>query len=206
MTLGLATATVNVRHRGNYAVLVRYEGAWHFSTGFRVRIEQSGTTVFDRRYGMRENPKLWAFAREKRSVLEYPGSCSSLLTAECSWSYGATENWLWEGVGTSAQLEKGRATISLVIDNSTATNDSEDSPEADRNLDVVVLQPNATDIMGRATKYENGGLQLPLDGYMSQAGEVYMKFRNAGAGPLNLTIPGVSSNSHGSQTMLQANS
>jgi hypothetical protein len=48
--------------------------------------------------------------------LNIPGACRAedLLTAECSWTYGSVENMLWEGVGASAQLRKGPATISLV--------------------------------------------------------------------------------------------
>jgi hypothetical protein len=46
-----------LRERNTYAVLVRYEGPWHFSAGFRVKIEQKGEVVFDRLYGMRGNLK-----------------------------------------------------------------------------------------------------------------------------------------------------
>jgi hypothetical protein len=39
-----ATATVAVPHAGEFSVLVRYEGVYHFNTGFRVRIAQGGAT------------------------------------------------------------------------------------------------------------------------------------------------------------------
>ena len=64
--------------------------------------------VFDRLYGMRENPKLWAFSGARKTggvQLNIPGACSKdqLLVAECSWSYGSVENMLWEGVGAAAR-------------------------------------------------------------------------------------------------------
>ena len=74
---------------------------------------QAGKVVFNRRYGMRENLKLWAFAGGRMSggaALNIPGTCpkGELLAAECSWTYGATENVLWEGVGAQAALRGQR--------------------------------------------------------------------------------------------------
>jgi hypothetical protein len=71
---------------------------------------------------------------------------------------------LWEGIGANAELAGGAATITLSMDAATATGDAEDSPEALRNIDLVVLHPNQTDVMGRATTWETGHLSLPLDG------------------------------------------
>ena len=71
-----------------------------------IQVEQGGAVVFDRLYGMRESPKLWAFSRGRKTggvQLNIPGACSKdqLLVAECSWSYGSVENMLWEGVGAA---------------------------------------------------------------------------------------------------------
>ena len=52
---------------------------------------------------------------------------------------------LWEGIGANAELEAGPATLTLSMDNTTATDDLVDSPEARRNIDLIVLQPNQTD-------------------------------------------------------------
>ena len=88
----LATATVTVPQRGLFSVLVRFEGLYHFNTGFRVTIAQRGATVFERVYGLRGNLKLWGFVDGRvkgGDVLDIPGSCEAgdLLTAECSWNY-----------------------------------------------------------------------------------------------------------------------
>ena len=40
--------------------------------------------------------------------------------------------------------------------------------EADLNLDTILLHPNETDVLGRATVYESHDLWLPLDGLLSQ--------------------------------------
>ena len=52
---------------------------------------------------------------------------------------------LWEGIGANAELEAGAATLTLSMDNATATDDPVDSPEAKRMIDLIVLQPNQTD-------------------------------------------------------------
>ena len=43
-------------------------------------------------------------------------SCGGGLQAECVWSYGPSENNLWEGIGKEVALDKGTATITLELD------------------------------------------------------------------------------------------
>ena len=57
----------------------------------------------------------------------------------------------------------------------------------DRNVDAIVLHPNATDVELRM-KFE--APFLPLDGLMSQAGEVFFKVENTGDETFNLTVSG----------------
>ena len=78
-----ASMAVTITENGKHHVLVRYEAAYRFSTEFRIRIEQGGKKVFDRLYGSRENLKIWAFSQK--------------LKADHKWSWGATENIVWEG-------------------------------------------------------------------------------------------------------------
>lgn len=194
-----ATAVVSIPQSGTFSVLARYEGIFHFNTGFRVKISQAGQTVFDRVYGLRSNLKLWGFVTSRMAgrALSVPGSCGKgeLLTAECSWTYGATEGWLWEGIGANVQLEQGSAEITLTRDSATESDDPEGSPEANRNIDMIVLHPNQTDVMNRALVYEVGHLSLPLDGYATQQGEVYARFTNLGPTALNLTLSSMYSHS-----------
>jgi hypothetical protein len=145
----VATAVVSIPHGGGlFSVLARYEGVYHFNTGFRIQISQAGETVFDRVYGLRSNLKLWGFVKSRMAgrALSLPGSCGEgeLLTAECSWTYGATEGWLWEGIGENVQLQQGTATITLSRDAATESDDPDDSPEANRNIDMIVVSITTT--------------------------------------------------------------
>ena len=115
----------------------------------------------------------------------------------CVTTDGATEGWLWEGIGEQVELQKGTVQITLSRDAATESDDPHGSPEANRNVDMIVLHPNQTDIMNRALVYEVGGLSLPLDGYASQYGEVYARFTNLGAATLNLTLSALYSHSGG---------
>ena len=45
------------------------------------------------------------------------------------------------------------------------------------NDDLVQKGLNSTDVTSRATAFETGFLSLPLDGLLTQAGEVYFKVR-----------------------------
>ena len=215
-TSALASATVHVKQPGSYSVLARYEGVYHHSAGFRLEISQAGKVVFNRRYGMRENLKLWAFAGGRMSggaALNIPGTCpkGELLAAECSWTYGATENVLWEGVGAQAALSAGPATITLTRDSTTTaaagpntTAVDGGTADADLNLDTILLHPNATDVMSRATTFESHDLWLPLDGLLSQQGEVYFKIHAPGPGDVNMTVPPTAGPEAGTGRLTQA--
>eukprot|EP01051_Picozoa_sp_SAG22_P003127 SAG22_NODE_149_length_17456_cov_5.058363_2_plen_767_part_00 len=224
-TAAHASAHVIVPQAGDYSVLVRYEGAYHFSAAFRVTITQqasgaaaaaaatsaaaSDAVVFDRVYGARHGLKLWINNPLKTGPggnLDTGGSCApgQLLAAECSFPYGSNEDMLYEGVGTVARLAAGPATISLIIDNTTtaaidamvSANDG-GTGAADRNIDCLLLTPNATDVLSRATTFEFGGLTLPLDGLLTQAGEVYFRFMNRGNETMSVVVPYMSYTSPG---------
>ena len=113
-----ASMAVTISENGKHHVLVRYEAAYRFSTEFRIRIEQGGKKVFDRLYGSRKNLKIWAFSQK--------------LKADHKWSWGATENIVWEGHDAFVNLKPGKATITLLAD-------KQPEPAAKRNLDLVML-------------------------------------------------------------------
>jgi hypothetical protein len=119
---------------------------------------------------------------------EPAGACpqGQLLVAECSWGYGATENMVWEGQGTQCSLVKGDAIVTLMIDNTTL---SAENPMADRNIDTLMITTNATDIQSRYTSFETGHTSLPLDGLLSQAGEVYAKISSRNDSQVQLVVP-----------------
>ncbi|MEK6236343.1 MAG: hypothetical protein N2C14_16675, partial [Planctomycetales bacterium] len=155
----IASLNVNVKEAGRFLVLARYEAAYKFETQFRIQIEQGGKKVFDRLYGARKNLKIWAF-RQK-------------LKTEVGWSWGAVENIVWEGHDAFASLKPGRATMRLIASR-------QPEPAAKRNVDLIMLTTDVEQVKMRIEK-EN---YLPLDGMLTQSGDVWLRVTNRGAQPL----------------------
>jgi hypothetical protein len=152
----VATINVKVKEAGRYLVLVRYEAAYRFETQFKVKVEQNGKGLLGRLYGARKNLKIWAFRNK--------------LKTELAWPWGAVENVVWEGHDAYVELQPGLAKVTLIAGKQPA-------PQAKRNVDIVMLTRDETQIKMRIEK-EN---YLPLDGMLTQAGDVYMKIKNDGA-------------------------
>lgn len=150
----VATIDVQVPKAGRYLALVRYEAAYHFETQFRLQVQQNGRTVLDRLYGARDNLKIWAF-KEK-------------LKKEHAWPWGAVENVVWEGHDAHVELAAGKAQLSLIAD-------KQPGNAARRNVDLVLLTSDETQVKKRIDE-EN---YLPLDGMLTQAGDVFLKLHNA---------------------------
>lgn len=159
-----ASITVQVPKAGRYLVLSRYEACYRFETQFRVKVEQNGAAKLDRLYGARDNLKIWAF-REG-------------LKKEVAWPWGAGENVVWEGHDAYADLQPGTAKITLIAGK---------QPElaAQRNVDLIMLTSDEEQIKNRLAK-EN---YLPLDGMLTQAGDVHVKVQNKGGTPLTVVFP-----------------
>lgn len=151
----VATLKLKVTEPGKYHVLARYEAAYRFSTEFRIRVEQGGKTVFDRLYGARRNLKIWAFSQK--------------LKAEHKWSWGATENVVWEGHDAFVTLRPGPATVTLLAG-------KQPEPAAKRNVDLLLLTRDAEEVAERIEKER----YLPLDGLLTQQGDVYLRAVNRG--------------------------
>ncbi len=151
----ISSIDVQVRDAGRYLVLVRYEAAYRFETQFRVQVEQNNRIVLDRLYGARNNLKIWAFGQK--------------LKKEVGWSWGAVENVVWEGHDAFANLKPGRATIRLIASN-------QPEPAAKRNVDLVMLTTDVEQVKTRIEKER----YLPLDGMLTQSGDVWLRVTNRG--------------------------
>lgn len=160
-----ATLQVQVPEAGRYLALVRYEVAYRFETQFRVVIEQDGARVFDRQYGARENLKIWPFSQK--------------LKTEIAWDWGAVENVVWEGHDAFVNLKPGPATVTLVAD-------KQPSPGARRNVDLLMLTTDVEQVNMRI-ETEN---YLPLDGMLTQSGDVWLRVTNVGSQPLTFGAQG----------------
>lgn len=164
----VATINVDVKEAGKYLVLVRYEAAYRFETQFKVKVEQRGAGKLDRLYGARKNLKIWAFGNK--------------LKDEVAWPWGAVENVVWEGHDAYAELQPGPAKITL-------TAGKQPAPQAKRNVDLVMLTRDEKQVKERIEKEA----YLPLDGMLTQAGDVYLKIANDGAAKVtvkSLEFPG----------------
>jgi hypothetical protein len=164
-----ATAVVDIPAAGTYTLLVRYEAGYRFSSPFNVTIRQ-GDTVFHQSYGLRTSPKVWFAAG---CTNKYGGL--SMLDAECRYSYGTTENMVWEGPSMSnnytAPLKKGAATIVLSVADARGE-------ITERNIDTLVLTMNTSDILMRLGP-DGKSRPLQLDGLIgTQAGEVFAQIES----------------------------
>lgn len=92
------------------------------------------------------------------------------MTSLRSWIPVSSFATVWEGVNVTVRLEPGPAEISL-----TPIHDTPYCCWGDRNIDVVMLHPNASDVDARLTSVADGQV-LPLDGLFSQHGEVGLWF------------------------------
>lgn len=160
-----ARIVVRVPKPGRYLALVRYEAAHQFQTQFHLRIEQAGKVRLDRLYGARDNLKIWAF-REK-------------VKPQVVWSWGAGEDVVWEGHSAAVDLEAGPATLTLLAGR-------QPEPAACRNVDLVMLTSDIEQVRRRIDT-EN---YLPVDGMLTQAGDLYVKLHNDPTGAaVVVTIP-----------------
>ncbi len=159
-----ASILVEIPKSGKYLALIRYEACYRFETQFRLVIEQHGKKKLDRVYGARDNLRIWAF-QEK-------------LKKEVAWRWGAGENLVWEGHDAFVDLDAGPAKLRLFAGR-------QPEPAARRNVDLIMLTSDIEQVKMRIDK-EN---YLPLDGMLTQAGDVYLKVRNNGGEELKLTIP-----------------
>ena len=148
--------TVVEKGTGENLVLVRSEAAYRFETQYRVTVEQNGKAALDRLYGARKNLKIWAFSQK--------------LKTEHAWSWGASENIVWEGHNAYANLKPGIATITL-------TTGKQPAPAAKRNIDCLLLTTDEEQVKMRIDKER----YLPLDCMLTQAGDVFVKVTNLGS-------------------------
>lgn len=163
-----ASHDISIDQPGRYALLARYEAPFRCESQFEIILEQAGIEIFRHTYGIRNNPKIWAFGRG--------------VTEEIAWPWGANENLVWEGQDTAFNLSTG--VVRLIL-----TAGQQPSPAARRNVDAFLLTTNFPGITHRIRNEP----ALPLDGWLTQAGDLYLRFRRVQPGAaITLTVsPGM---------------
>ncbi len=163
-TDAVAEMRFRVPRAGNYFVLVRYEAPYRFHAHFRVEVEQAGRVKLRRLYGSSEQLRIWPFGKG--------------LAEDLTWPWGANEQIVWEGHDVRVPLDAGLATIRLIaVDQA--------DPAAARHVDCVVLTTNEAEIRQRLEKER----YLPLDGLLTQSGDVWAAIENHTRDPLQVTLP-----------------
>ena len=175
---GRAVGSMIVPSAGTWYVCVRYEAPYRFEADFTVTVSQGGATRLTKVYGKRSSPKIWPFGWSLKNH-EIAG-CGADPTPECHWTWGATEGWVWEYY--PASLAAGSVALTIDVAN---TSSVKGGLLGDRNLDVVLLTNNLTDISMRMLNEQ----QLALDGLLSQHGEVFVKVANHGPKGMRLVVP-----------------
>jgi len=176
----VAAQRVAIPHAGEYRVLVRYEQPHLFSAEFAVEIEQKGGRVDRRVFGRLQDPKLWAFRKGKPSPMQ-------------RWFWGGGDNIVWQ-VGESVRLAEGEATIRLIA----GPQMDDGRPRvmaAKRHVDLVCLTDDEAGFQAQLKTTKN---YLPLDGWLVQDGDLYVRVTNPadGSGPCVPVIEGYLSGQH----------
>jgi hypothetical protein len=152
-----AVKEIDVPRDGSFELWARYEQPYDYSVEFDVLIEQDGKKVFERAYGRKDAPKLWPFKKG--------------FQGQVLWDWGPGDNIVWEGRGAKVDLKKGKAKLTL------GKGPQKEKQSARRNIDVLVL----TDDQAGIEKQIKGASYLPLDGWLTQAGDVLLQAKNVEA-------------------------
>ena len=90
----------------------------------------------------------------------------------------------WQGTRNRVMLDAGPVDVSLTVSAELTPSNS-----GRRNIDLVVLTSNFTDLSLRVADGGNKG-NTPLDGMLTQAGDIFLRVSNAADGtPMNLSVP-----------------
>ncbi len=160
----VAQIQFQVPKAGRYLVLVRYEAAYRFNTQFRVVIEQQDQVKLNRVYGSPQNVRIWPFFRR--------------LQKDVTWPWGANEQIVWEGHDVRVELQPGVATLRLEAV-------AQPLPRTWRHVDCVLLTTDEKEVQRQLARAR----YLPLDGLLTQAGDVWAQVENHSVGALQVTLP-----------------
>ncbi len=166
-TEAVASQVVDVPSDDAYRVLARYEQPYAFSVEFTLEILQQGRTVYSRTFGRLDAPKYWAFQQGQQSAMQ-------------RWAWGGGDNIVWES-GADVRLRRGKATLRLIA-GPQVDGGQRRAMAARRHVDLICL---TNDREGLAAQEKTRANYLPLDGWLVQDGDLYVRVTNPadGLGP-----------------------
>ncbi|NMC34330.1 MAG: hypothetical protein GYA36_18025, partial [Veillonellaceae bacterium] len=148
-----ATMKLQVPQSGRYALFARYACPFMHNVQFRVVVEQRGERVLERTFGRLQSPRIWPFG----------GGIQPMPT----YDWGGGDNLVWEGDRTEFWLREGPAQVTILAG-------PQPEPAAQRQVDVLLLTPLDDEV----TRRLQGWSYLPLDGLLTQEGEVELRVSN----------------------------
>jgi hypothetical protein len=160
----VAEREIDIPRDGVFEAWVRYEQPYNYAVEFDLEIQQEGKTVFKHGYGRIDSPKLWPFKEG--------------MKPQVLWQWGPTDNIVWEGKDTKAGLKAGKAKLLLKKGPQKA------AEAARRNVDVIVL----TDDKAGVEKQIKEARYLPLDGWLTQDGDLLFQVSNPADAPTPVAV------------------
>ena len=178
----VASTNATVRFGGVFAPLVRFEALCEppacFETQFMLEVEQHGATQFSAVHGALPVPgcapncSFWP-----------PVDPTKHTPAGAPWT--APNQHVWAGVQDRLVLRPGPVKIKLRTSHELTPKGS-----GKRNVDLVMLTSNLTELSIRDRTARTGEDPYGLDGWLTQRGEVFLRLHNHAQGaPLNLSVP-----------------
>ncbi|NSW56216.1 MAG: beta-galactosidase trimerization domain-containing protein [Armatimonadetes bacterium] len=143
---------------GKYALFARYACPYMHNVAFEVVIQQGGRTVYFDRFGRIQEPKIWPFG----------GGIQPMAT----YDWGGGDNMVYEGGTDAFRLRAGPARALLIAG-------PQDEPAAERQVDALLLMDYDQGHAKISSRYS----YLPLDGLLTQSGDVFLRITNPANAP-----------------------
>jgi hypothetical protein len=168
-----AVAEMNIQlpYSGAFDVFARYEQPFEFSVEFTIQIEQNEEVVFDKKFGKISDERIWALS----------STPAKRYTPMRRFWWGATDNIAWQKAPNQVELKKGPAVIRLIANKQLCTR------AAKRNVDIVMLTNDKKGIQ----EQKDSDYSIPyleMDGWLVQAGDLYIRLKNLGQKPASITL------------------
>lgn len=175
-TESVAIQNITVPRDGQFEVLIRYEQPYAFSAEFDFAVVQNGKVVWTEPFGRLDDVKIWGCS----------GSPEARRIPMPRFFWGATDNIVWQQGKTAAKLKAGKAELRLIV---RAQKDGKALRKqvAKRNIDVVVLTDDTAGMEAQKNA-PSSRTYLEFDGWMTQAGDVYVSIRNDGKEAITPTL------------------
>jgi hypothetical protein len=154
---------ITISKAGHYKVWAKFECPPFFNYPFGIKIVklENGkptTTVFDKTYGLRKDPKHFSFS-------------DKLITGDLYWSWGMDHD---AGQGFETDLPEGEFRVILYK----APNVDDSGP---RSVDAIMITPKITDILSPDNS------RFPMLNDLVKLNHCYFRFTNTGNTPVKVT-------------------